>query len=319
MQRDTPKSGIDIACGQGPKFGVAGFPPNFFDSELRKKRENVFLWLDQLKLDWIELQCTRGVKMKAEQAQLYRELADQYGIGISIHGPYFISLSSGDPEVVARSRERVLQCFELAVALKCERIIFHPGYFPGRSEDDRRIAVQRIINELNALKADVPQGVHMLPETAGKVSQIGSLDEVLDICEKVEYARPCIDLAHIHAFSHGALWKAQDITEVFQKVKDRLGSEYLDCPHVHMYPVDYGVHGERKHKAFDDSVDAYEQFSFFQESEHQSNLFYPRAEHFIASIKELGICPIVICEAYNTQDIGAMLMKKLYNGESRTL
>ena len=51
-----------------PHFGVAGFPPNFFESDLRKKRENIFLWLNQLGLDWIELQCTRGVKIRVDQA-----------------------------------------------------------------------------------------------------------------------------------------------------------------------------------------------------------------------------------------------------------
>jgi len=294
-----------------PRFGVAGFPPNFFESELRKKRENIFSWLETLGLDWIELQCTRGVKMKAEQAHLYRELAEQHGIGISIHGPYFISLASGDPDVVRRSRERILQCFALASELQSERIIFHPGYFPGNTEDDRHAAVDQIINELNALKNDIPKGIYILPETAGKISQIGSLDEVLEICQRVEFAKPCIDLAHYHAFERGKLWTTQSVTDVFCKIKNRLGPEYLNHLHVHMYPVDFGPHGEKKHKAFDDYVEFSEQLSFFQ-APHQGNRFFPRAENFIASIKELDIYPVTVCEAYNTQDVGAALMKKLY-------
>lgn len=299
------------AMEAAPHFGVAGFPPNFFESDLRKNRENIFLWLEQLGLDWIELQCTRGVKMKPEQAHLYRELASQHGIGISIHGPYFIALASGNPDVVARSRDRVLQCFELAGELKTDRIIFHPGYFPGSTEGDRRLAIKQIIKELNSLKDDVPKGIYLLPETAGKVSQIGSLDEILAICEQVEFAKPCIDLAHIHAFERGSLWTTQDITNVFSRVKERLGSEYLNSLHVHMYPLDYDMHGEKKHKAFDDRIETYEQLSVFQDLPPQDR-FFPRAEYFIASIKELDIHPVTICEAYNTQDVGAALMKKLY-------
>lgn len=294
-----------------PRFGVAGFPPNFFESDLRKNRENIFLWLEQRGLDWIELQCTRGVRMKAEQARLYRELAGRHGIGISIHGPYFIALASGDPEVVARSRERVLQCFALADELKTDRIVFHPGYFPGSTEDDRRSAVKQIVQELNSLKDDVPKGVCILPETAGKVSQIGSLDEILTICEQVEFARPCIDLAHIHAFDHGSMWTARDIAGVFSSVKKRLGAGFLNDLHVHMYPLDYDAHGEKKHKAFDDRIEVYEQFSIFQEPKPRDR-FFPRAENFIAAIRELDVHPVVICEAYNTQDVGAALMKKLY-------
>lgn len=312
--RKESNSSIESVANNIPQFGVAGFPPNFFISDLRKNRENIFQWLDNLQLDWIELQCTRGVKMKAEQAHLYRELAKQHEIGISIHGPYFISLASGDPEVVARSRERVLQCFALATELKSDRIVFHPGFFPGDTKDDRRMAVTRIIQELNGLKNDVPKGVCILPETAGRTSQIGSLDEILEICESVEYARPCIDLAHVHAFEQGSLWTTQSITNVFLQIKTRLGSAYLDDLHVHMYPVEYNNHGEKKHKAFSDYVDSYEQLSVFQ-SKPQHNRFFPRAENFIESIKQLAIHPVVVCEAYNTQDVGALMMKKLYFGE----
>lgn len=294
-----------------PFFGVAGFPPNFFDSSFHKKRENIFLWLESLNLDWIELQCTRGVKMKAEQARLYREMAQQHKIGISIHGPYFISLASGDKEVVKRSRERIIQCIALASELGTGRIIFHPGYFPGKTQDDRHAAVEQIVRELNELKSDIPKGIHLLPETAGKRSQIGSVDEIIEICQRVEFARPCIDLAHVHAFNQGSLWAEEDISEVLCKVNERLGSECLDRLHIHMYPVDFGASGEKKHKAFDDSTETFEQLSVFGEPERQ-NMFFPRAEHFITVVKKLNIHPVVVCEAYNTQDVGAALMKKIY-------
>lgn len=66
-------------------FGVAGFPPAFFESTYRKKRENIFEWLNKIGLDWVELQNTYGVKMKDAQAYLYKQLAQEYGIGISLH------------------------------------------------------------------------------------------------------------------------------------------------------------------------------------------------------------------------------------------
>ena len=294
-----------------PRFGVAGFPVNFFESDLRKKRENIFLWLNQLGLDWIELQCTRGVKMPTAQARLYRELASKYEIGISIHGPYFISLASSDKDVVERSKVRIMQCFALANELGSQRIIFHPGYFPGNTASDRRAAVDQIVSELNSLRNDVPDGIYVFPETAGKVSQIGSLDEVLDICQRVDFARPCIDLAHVHAFECGSLWDAKSTINVFSKVKERLGAEYLEQIHVHMYPVEYNSRGEKVHRAFDDRIDLPLQLSAFQDT-HLIDSFFPRAEDFISSIKELNIHPIVICEAHNTQEIGAALMKGIY-------
>ena len=49
------------------KFGVAGFPLNFFSSTFGKKRENIFAWLENICLDVIKLQYTYGIRMKEEQ------------------------------------------------------------------------------------------------------------------------------------------------------------------------------------------------------------------------------------------------------------
>lgn len=38
----------------------------------------------------------------------------------------------------------------------------------------------------------------------------------------------------------------------------------------------------------------------------------PKAKDYIDAIKEIGLEPITICEAHNTQEIGAILMKNLY-------
>ena len=294
-----------------PRFGVAGFPPNFFESEFGKKRENIFTWLKKQNLDWIELQCTRGVKMRPEQAQLYRTLANENNIGISIHGPYFISLASSDAGVVLRSRERILQCFELADLLGAHRIVFHPGCYPGKTPNARKGAVKQIINELNELKNDIPSGVYIYPETAGKNYQIGTVDEVLDICEQVDFARPCIDFAHVHAFEHGILTTVQSIVDILNLVDKRLGKENLNNLHIHMYPIDFDSHGEKKHKAFSDVIESPTQLSIF-EGPKIADCFFPRAEHFVMAIKEMNIYPVVICEAYNTQDIGSVLMKTLF-------
>lgn len=293
----------------GPRFGVAGFPPNFFSSAFGKRRENIFAWLDSIELDWIELQNTYGVKMKPDQAHLYRDLAEQYGIGVSLHGPYYISLASNDADVLSRSRERILQCVHLAEEIHANRIIFHPGYGPGKSKDDRRSGIHQIIRELNALKNDIPKGIYLYPETAGKVSQLGSIEEILEICESVEFARPCLDLAHIHGFERGCLWTGSAIASVFELVKHRFGGDYLKNVHIHMYPVDFDNNGEKKHKAFGDRI---ENVQLSLETEDLPDRYYPRAEDFVSAIKELNISPVVVCEARDTQDEGARLMKDLY-------
>lgn len=286
----------------GIKFGVAGFPPNFSKSPYKKKRENIFEWIHSLGLDWIELQNTYGVKMSDKQALTYRALAEQYRIGISIHAPYYISFASRDPEVVQRSKERMLQCFRLAGLLGSERIIFHPGYPPGKTAEEREIGVYRVIDALQSLEPQVPPNVYVYPETAGKRNQIGSLRDILTICGAVSYARPCFDMAHIHAFQLGGLKRTEMLQRVFDRTVDRLGPNVLRQIHIHMYPVEYDRNGEKRHKAFADRSDA-------------GAPYYPTAEDFVSVISNMELDTVVICEARDTQDVGAMLMKRLLYGD----
>lgn len=291
-----------------PLFGVAGFPPAFFESEYRKKRSNIFEWLDSLSLNWVELQNTYGVKMKEDQAKEYRELASKYDIGVSIHAPYYITLASGDSDVVKRSIERIFQCYWLADIIGANRIIFHPGFFSGKTDEDRKRGLDQLINGLLSIKDDIPNNIYLYAETAGKCSQLGSLEEIIKICNAVPYVRPCLDLAHIHGFTHGSLISTESIVKVIEYVEQELGKKMLEEIHFHMYPVEIDKNGEKRHRAFFEKNELQQINLFSKEDEW----FYPRPEHFVSAIKQKGICPIVVCEALNSQEQGAMLMKKLY-------
>jgi deoxyribonuclease-4 len=292
-----------------PKFGVAGFPPAFFESEYRKKRENIFEWLSSLDLEWIELQNTYGVKMKDEQAILYRNLSERYEIGISLHAPYYITLASGDKDIVKRSVERIFQCFHLATVIGANRIIVHPGHFPGTSKEERRSGLNQLISVLLQIKSDVPPDIFLYAETAGKKSQLGSIEEIIEICSRVSYVKPCIDVAHVHGFRDGTLTSASSICDILDLLERELGRLVFEDIHFHMYPVEVDKHGEKKHRAFHDRIHS-RQLSLF-ETDH-NNYYYPRAEHFIAAIKKRKISPVVVCEALNSQEQGACIMKDLY-------
>lgn len=290
-------------------FGVAGFPPAFFDSIYRKKRENIFEWLDSLDLDWVELQNTYGVKMKDEQAYLYRELAQNYNIGISLHAPYYITLASADEEVVQRSKERILQCVDLALKIGAKRIVFHPGHFPGNTLDDRKRGLLQIVDGLNSIAEQIPKGIYIYPETAGKKSQIGSVEDIIYICSQVKYTRPCIDVAHVHGFEGGKLTNVEKVIEILDVIEEKLGRNYLEETHFHMYPVEIDHNGEKRHKAFEDRIEN-QQLDLFQECVEER--YYPLAEHFVQAIKQKNICPVVVCEARDSQERGAKLMKGLF-------
>lgn len=296
------------------KFGVAGFPPNFFLSKFRKKRENIFAWIESLGLDWVELQTTYGIKMPDNQAELYKIMAEQNKVGISIHAPYFITLASGDQNIRKRSQERIVQAFGLAEKLNSKRIIFHPGHYPEKTLEGRKEAIKLIIKGLKEINHDIPinKEIFLYAETIGKKSQIGSIDEVIEISNEVEYCLPCLDIAHIHAFENGSLKSPESILNIINKVKSSLGNKIENRWHFHMYPVDFDEKGEKGHKAFGDKKEI-DQISIF-DNEYDNN-FYPSADHFTNALVDIGLSGVVICEAKDSQDIGALILKNCF-GES---
>ena len=293
------------------QFGVAGYPPNFFKSNFKNKRENIFEWIKSLNLDWIELQNTYGIKMPDEQAILYRKLAQQNGIGISIHAPYFITLASGDEEIRKRSKERIVQAFALAEKLDSKRIIFHPGHYPDKTDIGRKSAINLLIKGLKDIQHDIPtnKDIYLYAETIGKKSQIGSLDEIINISSEIDFCLPCLDIAHIHAFELGTLKSMEAIYNVIEKVKTALGHKIDNKWHFHMYPVDFDDKGEKGHKAFSDRK-IKNQLSMFDNE--QDDFYYPQAEHFTEAIAKNGLSGVVVCEAKDSQDTGALLLKEKF-------
>ena len=290
------------------KFCVAGFPLNFFYSPYGKKRENIFKWINEIGLDGIELQCTYGIKMKKEQALLYRELAEKNNLIITIHAPYYISLVSIKPEVVERSKLEIKKAFELADILGVKRIIFHPGAGYGKTEENRKVGLDRLINALNSIEDELDtKNIKLYPEIGGKINQLGNLDEIIEICKKVKYTRPCLDLAHLHARELGSLNSKEKIVEVLKKIESELGREILEETHFHVYPVDFTDKGEKVHKAFGDKKEDSQLSLFVNDDEYM-----PKAEDYIGAIKELDLTPVTVCEAHNSQDVGAKLMKDIY-------
>lgn len=91
-------------------------------------------------------------------------------------------------------------------------------------------------------------------------------------------------------------------------MESRLGTDRLDSIHIHMYPIEYDHNGEKRHRAFSDRLDS-------ALPPDRKNSFFPRADDFVNVLRDMNLAPVVICEAKDTQDVGARLMKSLYYGD----
>ena len=294
-----------------PLFGVAGNPPNFWKSKFSKSRVNSPFWLKSVGLDALEVQCGYGVRMKDEDAIALYNNSKECNIELSIHGPYYISLGSNDPEKVNRSLNELFKSCKLAKKIGAKKIVFHLGSIYG----NRDLARKNAIKTLKIFESEWFEDFNdilLLPEVAGKINQFGSLEDIIEICKNLKHTLPCIDFAHLHARNHGSLKKKSDFENVLKILLDTFYDKFANNFHVHLYPVEFGNGGEVTHKAFSDNILYNEQFVLFEDTDIFDKRYYPRYEPFINTIIELNLSPTIICEAKDTQDIGALEMKVFY-------
>jgi len=265
------------------RFGPAGNPPNFFKSEYRKDRVNAPIWCHEIGLNANERQMTYGARMREEDAKKFGELARKYDIALSIHGPYYVVLTSEHKKVINNSIKEMLKTIHLAGIMKCNKIIFHPGF--GRD-------YKKVISNLKIIEKDKPKEIKIHPETMGKINQLGDLNEVLTICENTE-CLPCIDFGHLYARSLGKIKTKEDFEKVLIEIENRLGKNVVKNLHCHFYPIAFTDKGEKVHRAVTEK-DA-----------------YPKFEPFAELIKEWKMIPTLISESRDSQDIGALHMKKV--------
>jgi deoxyribonuclease-4 len=136
------------------------------------------------------------------------------------------------------------------------------------------------------------QGVKLGPETTGKPTQVGSLDEILTICTKVEATSPTIDWAHIHARGNGVIKTRDDYVKLIDLIEKKLGSEAVKNMHCHYTPVEFTSKGERCHHTMDEPG------------------FGPDFKPLAELIVQLGLKPIIISES-PVLDLDSIKMQKM--------
>lgn len=274
-------------------FGVAGTPPNY-----KGKFRDIFLWLKEMGLNGFEIQCTYGFKISDQNKRIIKNESDK-GFFFSMHAPYYIHLGSCKNDGVERSKENFKSGIELAKSLGVERIIFHPGGGHNNTPEGRTIAIKQIINAINNITQEVDMGnVRLYPEIGGKASNLGSLDEIIEICKHSQYCYPCIDIAHLHARENGSIQTKQDLYDKLLKIKQELPDKFEKI-HFHAYTINYNDKGEIKHL-------------YHGEDMPDGRVGKPDLNDFVELLKEFNINVPVISEAHDSQELGAKYMRDLY-------
>ena len=263
-----------------PRFGPAGVPRDF--KELKLPVEEFPKYLREEGLDAFEYQATRwGPKpqMKRESAEKLGDNANEQDVWLTVHGSYFVNLC-GKEETIEASKNRLVACVTAAEWMGAHTVVFHPGFYGKRSREEAlKLCTKAMKEVIERLKALGITKVHIGPETTGKKSQLGSLNEILTLCESVEQTEPAIDWAHIHARDGGLIKTKDDYAKILDEIEKRHGTEAVKNLHVHYTPVEFTEKGEKVHHTIAEPE------------------YGPSFRPFAELIHELDLKPVVISES----------------------
>lgn len=276
------------------KFGPSGCCDRFLLDH--KSVGDIPKWLSAQGLDSFEYAFNKGIYISDEKAAYYKTIFEENGIELTVHGPYFINFANPDDMMAEKSYGYILNSLQKMKLMGAKKLVFHPGSL---TKQTREMAFALVLERLKQLIVLMDEqgykDVFICPETMGKHGQIGTVEEVAQMCAIDERIIPTLDFGHINAFTGGKIKTKQDYVDIFMILKKYIGERYKNV-HIHFSKIMYGEKGEIKHLTF-------------SEDDVYGPDFQPLAEALI----ELGINATVICESRGTQTDDAITMKNIYN------
>lgn len=268
-------------------FGTGGIPR----STKGKSSVSGIERIRELSLDCMELEFVQGVRMGEKGARDILKVALKKNVALSVHAPYYINLNSYDKEKIKASLERIYQAARIGSLCGAESIVFHAAFYQKSSKQDTYKKVSETLKELTGRLRDEGIPAVLRPETMGKRTQFGTLEEVLALSAEIEGVMPCLDFSHMHA-RVGKENTHSEFMIILSKVEEVLGKEGLSNMHIHVSGIEYDRNGEKKHLTL-----------------KESDFNYPE---LLRAFKEFEIRGLVICESPVLEE-DTLLLRKTYN------
>lgn len=277
------------------QFGVAGNPQDFYEKKM-KKSEQMPGYLKELQLDAYEYQCSRGVHVSEEKAAQLKEAADKNAIILSVHAPYYISLSTQEEEKKKATLNYILDTMSVAKKMGADRIVVHAGALLGLERSYAVACACKMLKEALKRADELGLGdITICPETMGKINQLGDSKEIIQMCQVDERLLPTIDFGHLYCRNTGKIQTKEDWKKELQLYIEELGYQRMKHFHSHFSKMIYTEKGgEKCHVTF---------------KEEECG---PDFEIIAQVLLELKLEPRIICESAGTQSFDAKAMKEIY-------
>ena len=250
-------------------------------------------FVSEIGLDAYEYEAGNGIAASPAMLSAIGKEAKKYGVKMSFHTPYFISLSGVEEEKRLKSIKYIADSLDAAHLLGADIIVVHTGSAAKITRDEAmRLAADTLIKTIGAVDT---YGIKIGLETMGKQNQLGTLDEVLELCRIDPIFAPVVDFGHLNARECGGVFAtSDDYLKVFDKIDRKLGAEYAQNLHCHFSKIEWTDKGEKKHLTFEDSV------------------YGPDYEPLVEMLLKESLYPTIISESAGTQSDDALIMKKYY-------
>jgi len=209
--------------------------------------------LDTLGLNALEIGWVRAVRVSEITCAEIKAIAEEKGVLISVHAPYYINLNA-DEEEWPKSRQRLMDAAHYGNLAGATDIIFHPGsYFGKNPHEVLPLAIERLTNCVEELRI-ASNLVILRPETMGKSAMLGSFEDTLEMSEAILGVKPCLDFAHLHARpGDSSMNTYEEWVRLLEVYGDVLGDQAFNDLHIHLSGIQYGIKGEREHLQIEES------------------------------------------------------------------
>jgi deoxyribonuclease-4 len=179
-------------------------------------------------------------------AERFGELARDAGIALSVHAPIAGFMGHVERDKKQRMAVGMLDhSAGVAVAAGAEVVVFHPGFLLGRERAD---AIDSVVEQLAELRGRLEGKDRAVPfgvEVMGRVRELGSIDDVVEISRRLDWVRPVVDFAHLHATSDGAFTDVDRFADVLAAADEVIeeGAPF----HIHFSDIQFANRNETKH------------------------------------------------------------------------
>lgn len=209
--------------------------------------DKAFDILQNLNLDGMELEFVHGVRMSPANRELVKKNSNEKNMVLTAHGPYYINLNSKEDEKIAASITRVLDTARMGKELGAYSVTYHAAFYMGMKPEDVYKKVEKSMEEICKTLDEEGNDIWVRPETTGKPTQWGNLEEIVKLSKDFKQVLPCVDFSHLHARTNGLYNTYDEFCKIFETIGNEIGSYALENFHAHIAGIEYGPKGEKKH------------------------------------------------------------------------